>query len=352
MFRKYTNPDNSNASADDLHSDDHLFSENSDSLAGFDLLDEKELSELSDQLSEISDSSWDDMLNSYDKPASADETQTPSEDSGDGFFDDDAFDSDLPEEEQTGSSDGQSSDGFDDGLEDDLDGDPDDVLEDDLDGDSDDVLEDDLDGDSDDVLEDDLDMEPDDAMDDDLDMEPGDLPAKQPESETDAGNLPDRSPSGKEEPVRQTSAGSLSSARLIVTLLAIVFGLGVLLFVKVTNAHQNDYTPRVVSDSSMTESSAPAVSSEAPEPVSSQEEEKKPVYKVLKNGSAGDEVQKLQNRLYKLGYISKDSCTGYYGDFTEKIVKRFQKKTGLPETGIADQATQEKLYSDDAPKGR
>lgn len=72
-------------------------------------------------------------------------------------------------------------------------------------------------------------------------------------------------------------------------------------------------------------------------------------YKTLKKGSSGDEVKQMQLRLCELGYLNKDSCTGYYGDFTKKIVSMFQKKVGLKETGIADNETLTKLYADDAP---
>lgn len=75
-----------------------------------------------------------------------------------------------------------------------------------------------------------------------------------------------------------------------------------------------------------------------------------PVYKTLRKGSAGDEVMKMQQRLYKLGYITEDSCTGYYGDYTTKKIKLFQKKAGLKQTGVADPTTLARLYADDAPE--
>ncbi len=53
----------------------------------------------------------------------------------------------------------------------------------------------------------------------------------------------------------------------------------------------------------------------------------------------------LQNRLIELGYLA-DAADGTYGENTQKAVANFQKNNGLPETGIADSATQEKLYSD------
>ena len=53
----------------------------------------------------------------------------------------------------------------------------------------------------------------------------------------------------------------------------------------------------------------------------------------------------MQNRLIELGYLT-DAADGTYGENTQRAVASFQKNNGLPETGIADSATQEKLYSD------
>lgn len=61
-------------------------------------------------------------------------------------------------------------------------------------------------------------------------------------------------------------------------------------------------------------------------------------------------VRKMRERLYKLGYITKGSCTGYYGEATQKYLKIFQRNAGLPQTGIVDSETLAVLYADDAPK--
>ena len=53
----------------------------------------------------------------------------------------------------------------------------------------------------------------------------------------------------------------------------------------------------------------------------------------------------LQNRLNELGYL-RSSADGVYGSGTEAAVAAFQKNNGLEATGIADVATQEKLFSD------
>lgn len=53
----------------------------------------------------------------------------------------------------------------------------------------------------------------------------------------------------------------------------------------------------------------------------------------------------LQNRLIELGYL-RDTADGTFGENTQTAVQAFQKNNGLPETGIADAATQTKLFSD------
>ena len=63
-------------------------------------------------------------------------------------------------------------------------------------------------------------------------------------------------------------------------------------------------------------------------------------------GDEGTEVQRLQNRLVKLKYISK--ATGYFGSDTDLAVKNFQKLNGLSVDGKAGPMTLAKLYSSDA----
>ena len=69
---------------------------------------------------------------------------------------------------------------------------------------------------------------------------------------------------------------------------------------------------------------------------------------VLKVGSSGDEVTKLQNRLTKLGFY-KGEITGYFGEATESAYKAFQNAAGLNPDGIAGEDELSLLYSDDAP---
>lgn len=67
-------------------------------------------------------------------------------------------------------------------------------------------------------------------------------------------------------------------------------------------------------------------------------------YSVLQSGGKGAEVERLKQRLIELGYMT-GSWKGYYGPATTEAVKWFQQVAGLPVTGIADEKTQEALYS-------
>ncbi len=70
--------------------------------------------------------------------------------------------------------------------------------------------------------------------------------------------------------------------------------------------------------------------------------------RMVQNGDRGPEVWRVQRRLRNLGYLYKPD--GSYGGLTEFALRYFQRKNGLQETGVADQATQEKLFSSDALK--
>ena len=67
-------------------------------------------------------------------------------------------------------------------------------------------------------------------------------------------------------------------------------------------------------------------------------------YSLLKNGSYGTEVRKLQVRLAELGYYS-GGADGVYGTSTESAVKAFQRNNNLTADGQAGSATQTRLYS-------
>ena len=85
-----------------------------------------------------------------------------------------------------------------------------------------------------------------------------------------------------------------------------------------------------------------AVEASTPEPTAT------PVaYTPLSNGDKGQDVLKLQNRLYELGYLNDDR-DGAFGGKTQTAVKVFQQRMGIEACGIAVQQTQNLLYSDDA----
>ena len=67
----------------------------------------------------------------------------------------------------------------------------------------------------------------------------------------------------------------------------------------------------------------------------------KPFTSILTIGSSGEAVTLLQLYLAQSKLIYPEgSITGQYGSATADAVKRFQKKNGLPQTGILDLAPQ------------
>ena len=71
-----------------------------------------------------------------------------------------------------------------------------------------------------------------------------------------------------------------------------------------------------------------------------------------RNGDYASEVSIIQEALEELDLYYAD-ITGHFGNKTERAVKLFQKKYGLPQTGVADETTLSWLYEeadiDDAP---
>ena len=63
----------------------------------------------------------------------------------------------------------------------------------------------------------------------------------------------------------------------------------------------------------------------------------------VQSGSKGAEVWRVQRRLRQLKYLFKPD--GSFGSLTEEALKYFQRRNELPETGIADEETQNKLFS-------
>lgn len=66
----------------------------------------------------------------------------------------------------------------------------------------------------------------------------------------------------------------------------------------------------------------------------------------LSNGDSGDEVLRLQRRLYQLKYLA--IANGEFDSNTERALIYFQKKNGLPQNAVADETTQRLLYSEAA----
>ena len=69
----------------------------------------------------------------------------------------------------------------------------------------------------------------------------------------------------------------------------------------------------------------------------------------MQSGDNGDNVVRLQRRLNGLEYFF-GTLDGQYGAATETAVRAFQKGNGLTQSGIADQATMQLLFSGQAKK--
>lgn len=69
----------------------------------------------------------------------------------------------------------------------------------------------------------------------------------------------------------------------------------------------------------------------------------------MENGTINDDVVRVQRRLNNLEYFY-GTLDGHYGGQTQEAITTFQKRNGLPQTGVADQATLSLLFSGDALK--
>lgn len=67
-------------------------------------------------------------------------------------------------------------------------------------------------------------------------------------------------------------------------------------------------------------------------------------YQALQKGDTGDAVKALQTRLKELGYYGA-KLSGKYLEVTRRAVMKFQQEHQLPETGVADAATQALIFS-------
>ena len=102
------------------------------------------------------------------------------------------------------------------------------------------------------------------------------------------------------------------------------------------------------SDSSENEDEADSSDSSSEDPASS-EESLPPLetYTELKNGDDGEKVMALQDRLTELKYLTTN-YDGHYGDYTFNAISEFQEANSIEKTGIADPATQQKLFAPSA----
>ena len=66
--------------------------------------------------------------------------------------------------------------------------------------------------------------------------------------------------------------------------------------------------------------------------------------RVLQYGDEGEDVLELQTRLQELKYYT-GNLSGRYREGTREAVRTFQGDYGLEKTGIADPATQSRIYS-------
>ncbi|MFY9461825.1 MAG: peptidoglycan-binding protein, partial [Candidatus Sungiibacteriota bacterium] len=61
----------------------------------------------------------------------------------------------------------------------------------------------------------------------------------------------------------------------------------------------------------------------------------------LERGMAGAEVKALQEALLGIGYLRDDEATGFFGEATERAVKRLQKANGLAQEGTVGPLTRQ-----------
>ena len=74
-------------------------------------------------------------------------------------------------------------------------------------------------------------------------------------------------------------------------------------------------------------------------------------YTLLRSGSTGEDVKKLQNALIGAGYdVGKSGADGIYGANTESAVRKYQQDNGLSVDGIAGDMTLGRLYGNSEQK--
>ena len=71
----------------------------------------------------------------------------------------------------------------------------------------------------------------------------------------------------------------------------------------------------------------------------------------LYNGTRGESVRKLQQKLIDLGFLS-GTADGIFGNRTEQAVRDFQKANRLTSDGLAGKQTQAVLFASENPGGQ
>jgi len=70
-------------------------------------------------------------------------------------------------------------------------------------------------------------------------------------------------------------------------------------------------------------------------------------YYATQSGDQGEDIQRIQSRLYELGYLAtEDLVTGNFGDKTVEAVKKLQEVNDLEQDGKVGRQTMNLLYSD------
>ena len=67
-------------------------------------------------------------------------------------------------------------------------------------------------------------------------------------------------------------------------------------------------------------------------------------------GTKGEQTYRVQRRLHSLYYLGYYQVDGKAGENTQAAIRRFQELAGLEPTGVADERTQQLLFSQDAPQ--
>ncbi len=71
-------------------------------------------------------------------------------------------------------------------------------------------------------------------------------------------------------------------------------------------------------------------------------------YYTVGNGDQGDDIQRIQVRLYELGYLAtEDLVTGNFGDKTQEAVMKLQEVNSIKQDGRVGRQTINLLYSDE-----